>query len=705
MAAFYEADQGISGLAKGVAEAGAVVGAALVGAAVVSAKWAAEFQRDLTMIHTQAGDTHADLSQMARDLEAMAPAVGFGPDALAQAMYHVESAGFRGKQALDMVRQAAELAQIGSANLEDTTQAVVGSLAAFGDQGLTANHAVAILNATVGAGDMRMQGLASAMATGILPAARTVGISLTDVGAALATLTDNVTPPEEAATRLRMTFTMLAAGTPAANRALERIGLTSNTLGEDMRKPNGLLVAVQDLKTHLEKSGLSAVEQSDVIARAFGGGRSSAAIETLLSEFDRFKDKYKAINDGAHNFAAAWAETQQTTSYEWKDMQAEVQTLGVVAGSALLPLGNSLLKAVLPSLQQFGIWMQGPGVRGINTLGQGAGHVGNAIGIMVSGLRAGNNPGTVLMDTMQELGVSFEKTAPLAGLITDVMNTFRPILGDARKAVGEFMKEHRKDFQEIFATTKQIMGEIAPLIQAVLQLIQHFWHDHGQQVMSIVKAAMWLVMAIIKDALSIIRDVISLVTHLIRGDWTGVWHDVVKILGDAIGLIWDALTGLLGLIKNVLGLVLPMTWDLGKGIIQGIITGLWNGAGALFSEIGNIAHGALDAAKHALGISSPSKRAADELGLPFAQGWAGGIRTNSHLLRGAVQSASDALFGGSSAASGSLALAGSGGGGGGVVIDLRGSQLMSDRDIEILAQKLMPAIGRLAVHSGIKFRN
>lgn len=704
MQAFYETDSLMGGLVKGVAAAGAVIGTVLAGAAVESERWASQFQTDMTMIHTQAGQWQEDIKGMSASLEAMAPAVGMGPDELAKSLYHVESAGFTGAHALDMVRQAAELAQVGGANLEDTTQAVIASMAAFGDQGLSAANAVSILNAVVGSGDMRMEGLASAMSTGILPAARVVGLSLTDVGAALATITDNATPPEEAATRLRMTFSLLEHQSGAASKALEGIGITQGQLGNDLRQPNGLLVAVQDLKDHLEASGKTATEQGQIIMEAFGGGRSSSTIMTLLSEFDRFKSKYQAITDGANNFGAAWEATQQNTQFQWQQMEAEVKTLGIVAGSALLPLTNSLMRFVLPELQQFSVWMTGPGQQGLQSFSAHAQGVSNALGIMVSGLRAGHSPGTVLMDTMKELGVSFTATAPMASLITDAINTFRPILHDAQKAVSDFMKEHQKDFREIYATTKQIMDEIAPLIQAVLALIQHFWHDHGQQVMEIVKSAMWLVMAIIKDALAIIRDVVKLITDLIRGDWTGVWHDVVKILGDAIGLIWDALTGLLGLFKNLLKLVIPMTIDLGKNIIQGIVTGIYNAAGSLFSALGSVAHDALQAAKHALGISSPSRKAHDELGMPFAEGWAGGISDNAHKVAGAVKGVAASLFDGGGSASSALDAVSGVGGGGGIVIDLRGSQLMSDKDIEVLAAKLQPALGRIAVQSGVAFR-
>ena len=139
---------------------------------------------------------------------------------------------------------------------------------------------MASLNAIVGTGNMRMADLVGALSTGILPAARSAGISLNDVGAAIALMTSNGIPAEDAASRLRMTLSLMEAPTTQATKALGQIGLTSTQLANDMRT-KGLTFAIQDLEDHLAHSGLTATEQAQVIDHAFGGGRTSSAILTL----------------------------------------------------------------------------------------------------------------------------------------------------------------------------------------------------------------------------------------------------------------------------------------------------------------------------------------------------------------------------------------------------------------------------------------
>jgi TP901 family phage tail tape measure protein len=187
---------------------------------------------------------------------------------------------------------------------------------------------------------MRMDKLAASIATGILPSFRSAGLQMNDFGAALATITDNATPADEAATRLRMTVSLMAAPSQAAVKALDSIGIGSTQLADDMRKPNGLLVAVMDLKEHLEKSGMTASEQNQIIQQAFGGGKTSGAILTLLEESDRLKDKYKELGDSASRaakFQDAWAQPAAAVHAAAAPARAPRRSSGSQIGNFLIP--------------------------------------------------------------------------------------------------------------------------------------------------------------------------------------------------------------------------------------------------------------------------------------------------------------------------------------------------------------------------------
>jgi Phage-related minor tail protein len=334
---------------------------------IAATKMASQFDAQMELIHTQAGASQQEVDQLKQKTLALAPAVGVGPDQLAAGLYHVESAGFRGAQALDMVAESAKGARIGQADLEATTQAMIGVMAVGFKDVHSASDAMAFLNTTVGIGDMRMEKLAQSIATGTLPAFKSAQLGMIDYSAALATLTDNVTPADEAATRLRMTVSLMANVQGPAAAALSEIGLSSTALANDMRKPDGLLAAVMDLKTHLEQSGKTAVEQNVIIDRAFGGGRTSGAIHTLLEETDRLKDKYHEIGDQAQRaakFNEAWTATNQTLAQQGAEVRAWLQATAIELGERLIPYVQKALGEAIDFARALGQSL-GPALRDI----------------------------------------------------------------------------------------------------------------------------------------------------------------------------------------------------------------------------------------------------------------------------------------------------------------------------------------------------
>ena len=292
----------LAGFAKDFAEAGIGIAAAAIGIGVTSVKMAATFQQSVTLIKTQANDTTDSFQSISDHLTSMAGTVGQTPNALATAMFHAASAGITGAKAYALVKDSAELAAVGQSNLEDTTNSMVAVYKSYYGNVTNAKEATAdmastqgMLNAIVGDGNMRMNDLNSAISTGIMPTAATFGVSLQSVGASLDYLTNKGMPANKATQSLRMGMILMAAPTAKATKlltdmgetsaqaasdssfmqqAFEGAGITTTQLANDLQQPNGITVALTDMKTKMTAAGVSAQEQAAVITRAFGGGRS-----------------------------------------------------------------------------------------------------------------------------------------------------------------------------------------------------------------------------------------------------------------------------------------------------------------------------------------------------------------------------------------------------------------------------------------------
>lgn len=327
----------------------AKIGVAAAGLAVVgltyAVKEAASFEKAMTLISAQVeGVSAKDIPALSKAVLDMATKTATAPDELAAGLYHIESAGLKGAKALDALKVAADASKVSGAAMEDVSNALVGAIMTGIKGTEDYNKAMGILNATVGAGNMRMADLAAALSSGVMPAAKNFGLGMIDVGAALAQMADQAIPPEEAATRLRMTFSLLAAPTSKATKLLASIGMKGDQLAKDMRKPDGLLVALKDLQTHMGK--MSKVEQAQFLSRAFGGGRSSTAIMTLLGNMDLLQSKYEAITKGEGDFATSVATTKKTTAYQWDQLKTDINVIAIKIGTALLPKVNQVVHAL-----------------------------------------------------------------------------------------------------------------------------------------------------------------------------------------------------------------------------------------------------------------------------------------------------------------------------------------------------------------------
>jgi TP901 family phage tail tape measure protein len=337
----------------GIASLAVVGGVAAIGVSAI--KSASDFQASMALVQTQAGASAAEVTKMTGAVLSLAPTVGIGPDQLAAGLYHVESAGIRGAKALDVLTIAAEGAKVGNANLESVTNALIAEVNSGVGGVQNMSQAMGVLNAIVGAGNMRMDDLTAAFTTGVLSSAKVFGVSIQSVGAAIATMTNAGIPAIDAATKLNSAMRLMAAPSGKAAKELATIGLSSTQLAKDMRTPGGILTAVQDLQAHLTKAGLNASQQARLLANAFGG-KQSLGVLTLIGSLDKLGGIQKQVTAGAGAFDAAWAATKATTKEQGAQVEASISTVKDAIGIGLLPAVNNLLHSVLPMVQGLAMW-------------------------------------------------------------------------------------------------------------------------------------------------------------------------------------------------------------------------------------------------------------------------------------------------------------------------------------------------------------
>ena len=347
----------------GIAAAAAVAG-------YESIKWAQTYQTQLTRLRTQAGLTVGAMNAIGAAAKANAASLGTNPTAYVQAAYHPASTGMSVAQTIAITNNAARLAAIGGAPLEDTTNALTGVMKSYNTPASQTQRTAAILNAIVGAGNMHYGDLNAALSSGVASTGKLFGVDLKSIGGALAYMTDRGVPAAQAGTHLRMALSLLGAPSGEATKLLTAAGLgssaaqdASSAMAQTLRAAGvsttqlsaalrnnsgggGIYNALDLLKTDLTRGGVSPAMQAAMISRSFGGGRMGSTIQMMYNNIGGLGQKTQQIdkNGNPAQLTKDWAATTQTLEFQWKRFTGTMQTFGTTMGTAVLPVLTTGLK-------------------------------------------------------------------------------------------------------------------------------------------------------------------------------------------------------------------------------------------------------------------------------------------------------------------------------------------------------------------------
>lgn len=308
----------------------------ILGVGIAATDMALKFNDKMVQIQTQAGASAAEVKRMSTAVLQLAKVTPEGPNALADGLYRIESAGIRGRRALEALTASAHLAAVGHSDMEQTTYALVSAMKAGISGAQNLSQAIGTINATVGEGNMRMNDLTASFATGILPVAKAVGINLTEVGAALDLFTNRGKPAQQSATGLTRAFSQMEAPAKSAVKALADMGIGQKQLAEDL-KSGGLVKAVDDLRAHFDVMPDKIRATQDVM-EAFGRSKGGAQMLLLVQNAEALSRGLDQVRSHADTFAQDLAATQATAEYKVKTSWSNIQASLIQTGNMLMPI-------------------------------------------------------------------------------------------------------------------------------------------------------------------------------------------------------------------------------------------------------------------------------------------------------------------------------------------------------------------------------
>lgn len=354
-------------------------GAVALGLGVKSIEMAANFDASMTRLTTTAGESQAGMKVVSAGILDMAGKVGYTAQQLATAMYQVESGGFHGAKALDVLKVAAQGARVEGANVTDVAHALGGALNDYAGTTLTAVEATNAMTAAVGHGMMTFQDLAEAMPK-IGARAAAARVTFAEMTAALGTMTRDGLPATVAATYLGQTIGQLAAPTARARIEMKGLGIDSTKVAQTITSGSGhglgdaLQMLYDGIQKHLVGGGLVSVDtfkkmsksttdyqqvlaklppnlQTNIQALATMAGGVKAFQGVLMlggQHASQYADTLAAVNGqitkGGKD-VAGFADVQKNLATQWADLKGAASALGVELGNSLMPIALDVTHA------------------------------------------------------------------------------------------------------------------------------------------------------------------------------------------------------------------------------------------------------------------------------------------------------------------------------------------------------------------------
>jgi TP901 family phage tail tape measure protein len=704
-----------------LAKLGAVSKAALLGvgvaAAVAAAKtvhMAADFQTQMTRVRTGAGELQSNMAMVGSGVLKMAGEVGQSTTDLTAGLYMVESAGYHGQDALNLLKTSAMGAKVGAADLATVTDAVTTAMNAYSMNTGTAaqkqQNMTDVMNALIGTeaeGKTNLEALAGSMAS-ILPVASAAHVGLNEILGAMATMTSQGTSADVAATYLKQTIGMLSNPSAKAAATMKGLGLSATAVSQELGK-KGLAATLETLTSAIkDKMGPSGTVLIDTLTKAAKSGKDYesqlakmsgsqktyiGALATMVGGTKSMMGALQLTGDHMETFKAnvagvaqhvkdggksieGWADVQKTFNQKMAEAKGSIEAVGISIGQVLLPYATKMIGWLSTGVgwltrHKSAVIVLASAIGGVLVIGLAA--AAAAAWSFTSAILA--NPVTWIVVGVMAL------VAALVMLImhwrsvwnwikTDIPAVAKVFTATWHMAMAGFHAIWSWAVTEVHALAKWFDANVLKWLKARMSDLTGWWSSHSTEISqawalvwkivqndasvvwgflkaglvllqgawnvawAIIKGVVILVWDAISNAITfamhLVMNVIGVVLDVITGHWGKAWHDLLHLVTQAFGDVTHFLGSLVGDFGSML-------YDAGSALITGLIKGVESMAGAAVNAVKKTASSLVSSAKSVLGIFSPSRVFANEVGRWIPHGIAVGVEANAGVAHTAVR--------------------------------------------------------------------
>jgi len=600
-------------LLAGIGQTLMAVGTAAVGFGVQSVQMASQYQQSMNMVQALTGTSGQQMQWYDGQLKSLAVNAGVAPNALAQGLYQVISAGYSGGGAMKVLTLSTEDSKIGMTDAATTADALTNILNAFSVGASGATVANGQMLETVTLGKSTFAQYASTITKASTTAAQ-FHISLATMSAAWATMTANSIRAKQASTDFVQVVQSMYGKVGTITTSLHKNGIAFN---ETAFNAANFKDKVLMLNTALQEAREKHISVTGVTLQA------ATAIQVISQHIGNYNSDLSTLSNKqqmAQKTQQAWTITQSGFAQTMSRVEAAGQVLMITIGQALLPILTRLMSQVAPLIGQFTAWIAKSGILNqvAGQLSQGVkfliGAITPVIASFVHWISSGNHlqsglsvvgnvvkqvGGFILQNLIQPIGHLISVVAPL-------------VLGFANWAVKSGALKMALGF--VAGALELVIKGAGWIINAAANIITFFVHSQAAAAALLIPlGALGGYMVFL--AVSAIASFLSTLPLLLAGFalWAAGMIPVVietlltigpyLLIGAIIGAvifgiveavrhwgaiahwlqgIWSAIIGWLGGAMNAIGSFFASIWN----HIVAFFVGIWNHIVSIFKKYG-----------------------------------------------------------------------------------------------------------------------
>ena len=386
------------------------------GIAALSVKLAGDFSKNLREVSTLMDNTsEKSIKKMSKELRLLSQTSGLALSSLSKAKYDVVSAGFAdASESAQILAASTQLAVGGVTSASAAADLLTTSLNAYGLSANQVNDVSDVLFTTVRLGKTTMDELAGSLGK-VLPVAKSSGVSLSAVGAAMASLTAGGINTAESTTALRSAIMALTAPVGASAKAMADAKIEAKRFEDGSLDLLGTIKQFEGMDPAALRKFIPDISASVAISSLANN------VEGLSDNLIKFEERAGASETAFNKMAG--------------EFNTQMAMLKNTSQSVMIEIGNVIIDAILPSVKQAN--------EALATMGE--------IGWDVVAKRLEGNMSHIKNVAVQ----SFEVLAAELGIVGQRMISVLPgFLGGSDKKAAANIEQYEKEIKDRIAIIK-----------------------------------------------------------------------------------------------------------------------------------------------------------------------------------------------------------------------------------------------------------